>query len=140
MRNAYSAKVASTRLFEDTQTVSVLAVVKTENGELIEDTFVSFYVPAATEIGEGLLAGTVSELGFQAVGFSETPTRKANPKKNLQAVYALVGLDRNSIVSLLSTKVRRGRKVTEEAAAARGRGLAARAAEWLKGAISAAAE
>ena len=138
MRNAYTAKVASVRLFEDTQTVSVLAVCKTENGQLIEDTFVSFYLPVNNELGENLLAGTVSEVGFQAVGFSKDPIRKGNPKKNLQPVYALVGMDRASTVSLLNTEVRRGTRVSDEVAQSRGRGIATRAAEWLKGAIEAA--
>jgi len=138
MRNAYSAKVASVRLYEDTQTVSVLAVVKTENGHLIEDTFVSFYVPAADELGINLLAGLVSEIGFHATGFSKDPIRKGNPSKNLQPIHALVNLDRDSVRSLLTIEVRNGSRVTDQAALNRGRGIASRAAEWLKNAMDAA--
>ena len=138
MRNAYSAKIASVRLFEDTQTVSVLAVCKTENGHLIEDTFVSFYVPASGELGENILAGLVSEIGFHATGFSGKPVRPGNPSKNLQPVYALVNLDRDSVRSLLTVEVKRGSRVTDQAALTRGRGIASRAAEWLKNAMEAA--
>lgn len=136
MRNAYSAKIASTKFFEDTQTVSVLAVCKTENGHLIEDTFVSFYMPVGTELGEQLLTGVISEIGFHASGFSEAPIRKGNTAKNLKPVYALINLDRDSVRSLLSVKVQTGKRVTSEEVTARNSGIAARAAAWLKGAVS----
>jgi hypothetical protein len=83
---------------------------------------------------------TVSEIGFEAAGFSEEPTRKGNRSKNLEPVFALVGLDRNSVQSLLSTRVRQGRQVTDEGAISRNRGIASRAAEWFKGALTKAAE
>jgi hypothetical protein len=138
--NKYTAKVASHRVFEDTQSISVLAVCKTENGKLIEDTFVSFYLNLSAPLAKEIMGRTVSEIGFEAAGFSEEPTRKGNRSKNLEPVFALVGLDRNSVQSLLSTRVRQGRQVTDEGAISRNRGIASRAAEWFKGALTKAAE
>lgn len=132
--NIYTAKIASTRLFEDTQSVSVLAVCKTENGSLIKDTFVQFSLPVSHKIGESLVAGLVSEIGFGAAGFSEEAIRPGNKAKGLQPVYALVGMQRSTLESLLSVQVRQGQAVSKEEAA-RGKGMAARAAAWIKNAV-----
>jgi hypothetical protein len=136
MKNAYSAKVASSKLFSDTNSISVLAVVKTENGNLVEDTFVSFYLPLNHPTAQSIRDGRVSEIGFHAEGFSEDPIRKGNPARDLKPVHALVGLDRRSVVSLLSTNVRRGTVVNNAEAVQRNRGLATRAAEWLKSTLT----
>lgn len=134
----YTAKIVSTRLFEDTQSLSITAVCKTANGSLIVDQFVRFSLSVTHPIGENILAGLVSEIGFRAAGFSADPILKGDASRNLAPVYAIVGLDRQTIQSLLSVKVQRGTKITDKQELARGRGMAARAAEWVKSALESA--
>lgn len=125
-KNIYTAKVVSQTAFEDTNSISVLAVLKTCNGKPIEDVWVSKSFNANAEKALELSPGT--EFGFKATGRSKEPTRVLDQGT---PVHAIVGLDAKSLEILLPGEV-----VTEEAAASeatikRRQGLATRALDFM---------
>jgi hypothetical protein len=138
----YTARIAKVSDFPNTNSLSVIAVLKTENGQLIEDVWVSFYLPYSLDISNDVRSRVCTEIGFEAQGYSSQPIpgREGNPTKGLQPLHALVGLDRKSIVSMLSREVRRGTVVKDKALASRNKNLVSRAAEWLQSAVKQAAE
>lgn len=135
-KNGYTAKVASVSDFEDTQSISVLAVVKTANGKACKDLTVSFNLSEDHKLAQGLYDGTVSEVGFMANGFSPEPIRGTDEKP----IHAVIGMDKKSLDQLLSQDIGQAQAVTDEDELKRKVGITTRALDWFRSKVEAALE
>lgn len=126
-KNAYTAKIAAVTEFSETNSLSLLMVLKTQNGQVIEDVFCSKSIPATNPVADLLDSGT--EIAFEATGRSAEPIRELSGGAQ---VYAISGMNQGSLSVLLPS----GKLVTEETLAdetksKRGQNMAARAHDWI---------
>lgn len=126
-KNAYTAKVVSVMDFPDTESLSLLLVVKTENGKAIADKTVSVNISENHPIAQGLYDGVITEVGFVANGFSPAPIRGDD-----RPIFALVGLVKSSLEQLLGGEFHTGLVVTDAEELARKAGMASRALAWIR--------
>jgi hypothetical protein len=127
-KNYYTGKVAHVGDFPETQSLSLLVVCKTRNGSPIKDKAVSFSISEEHPLAQDLFDGNITEIGLVATGFSEDPIKLTERGE----IYAMVGLDKSSMMATLGGTVSLGEKETDEDEIKAKTGMAERARAWVQ--------
>ena len=131
-KSFFTAKVAKVNDFPAPQSISVLAVVKTQDGLPITDMPVNINLSEDHPLAQGLYDGQISELAFQANGFSAEQGKavvvRGTPER---PIFALTGLDKQTLTQLLSASSTDGTVATDEQELKRKQGMATRAKAWM---------
>jgi len=122
--------------FPETRSLSLLVVVKTENGKAVKDKTVTMNLSEDHPLAQGIYDGAVVELGFLANGFTPEPVRGEDERP----IFALVGMVKSSLEQVLGGEFKTGEVVTDEEELARKAGMASRALSWIRNGIKDALE
>lgn len=132
--NFYTGKVRYLHDFtEETKSISVIVKVLTENGRPIKPKAVRFSLSEDHPLAQGLYDRTISEIGYEANGFSPEPI------EGTEDLYAINGLRARTLDVVLGGTYTTGEVLTDAQELKRSEGMATRAREWMNNVRSAMA-
>ena len=99
-KNRFAGVIKSATYQEKTNSISILVAVKNMNGQPKATKDVTFSVPTKHPIAIGAAAGTVTHIGFSALGFSDKPIKEG--KNGFAPIFAVKALSKDSLESILS--------------------------------------